>query len=93
MSALAALLLVLVLPSAAGVVLLSGATREDRPPASPELVAARGVACGLAAWLLGSGILARTVGLTAPWAWTWSGVIGAASLVVLLLPRHRPQRQ
>jgi hypothetical protein len=91
MSALAALLLVLILPSAAGVVLLSGATREDRPPASPELVAARGVACGLAAWLLGSGILARTVGLTAPWAWTWSGVIGAASLVVLLLPRHRPQ--
>jgi len=91
MSALVALLLVLVLPSAAGTVLLSRPARDDRSDPAPELLLARGVACGLATWLLGSAVLARTVGLTATSAWVWASVIGAASVGVLLLPRYGPQ--
>src|SRR5262245_62087158 len=91
MSALASLLLVLVLPSAAGMVLLSRPARDDRADVAPELLLARGLACGLATWLLGSAILARTVGLSTSSAWVWASAIGAASVVVLLLPRYRPQ--
>jgi hypothetical protein len=93
MSALAGLLLVLVLPALAGAVLLSGPPRstsgESDDPAAPDLTLARGLACGIATWLLGSGILARTVGLTATSAWVWDGLVAAASLVVLLLPTYR----
>jgi hypothetical protein len=88
MSALAGLLLVLVLPAVAGGLLLSGpldaASRTD-----PFVVVSRGLACGVSTWLLGSGLLARTVGLTATSAWVWDALVAAGSLVVLLLPRHR----
>ena len=92
MSALVGSLLVLVLPALAGGVLLSD------PPEAPadavsrtrgDLVLARGAACGIATWLLGSGLLARTVGLTSTSAWVWDGVVAAISVGVLLLPRQR----
>ncbi|MBO0844210.1 MAG: hypothetical protein J2P22_02185 [Nocardioides sp.] len=100
MSALVALLLVFVLPAVAAAVLLASPARTDAadpsvdlpavPPAvSPDLLIARGVACGLATWMVGSGLLARTVGLTPTSAWVWTALVAAASLVVLLLPRHR----
>lgn len=92
MSALVGLLLVLVLPAVAGGVLLSDAPRaaaDGSPPTRGDLVLARGVACGVATWLLGSGLLARTVGLTTTSAWVWDGLVGAVSLVVLVLPRQR----
>jgi Family of unknown function (DUF6541) len=92
MSALAGLLLVLVLPSLAGAVLLSGSRRDAAGVPGdvvPDLALSRGLACGIATWLLGSGLLTRTVGLTATSVWVWDAVIGAASLVFLLLPHHR----
>jgi hypothetical protein len=92
MSALAGLLLVLVLPALAGAVLLSGSRRDAAGVPGdvvPDLALSRGLACGIATWLLGSGLLTRTVGLTATSVWVWDAVIGAASLVVLLLPQHR----
>jgi hypothetical protein len=104
MSLVVALLLVFVLPSVAAGVLLSGPSRADATgvgrtdltidPPDPEgdpndVVLARGLACGIATWLLGSGILTRTVGLTTAWAWAWEAVCGAASVMVLLLPRQR----
>jgi hypothetical protein len=89
MSALVSLLLVLVLPAMAGAVLLSGRSQVTWEPATvgqvvPDAVLARGVACGLATWLLGSGLLTRTVGLTASSAWAWDALVAAVSLVVLL---------
>lgn len=97
MSVLAALLLTFCLPGVAGAVLCSppplpGGTGDvdvDPHPAA-DLVVARGLACGLATWLLGSGLLTRTVGLTTTSAWVWDAVVAALSLVVLALPRHRP---
>lgn len=89
MSALVGLGLVLVLPALAGAVLLavpSGATTQR---VTPDSALARGLACGLATWLLGSGLLARTVGLTATTAWFWDAIVAAVSLLVLLLPRNR----
>jgi hypothetical protein len=92
MSALAGLLLVLVLPALAGAVLLSGPARGssgDPDVTVPDLALSRGLACGIATWLLGSGLLTRTVGLTATSAWIWDGCVATVSVVVLLLPRHR----
>ena len=94
MSALAGLFLVLVLPAVAGAVLLCG--RAGAAPGGPDDTAsdvalARGVACGLATWLLGSGLLARTVGLTAASAWVWDALVAVVSLVVLFLPHNRPR--
>ena len=91
MSALLALLLVLVLPTVAGVVALS----DDPEPGqesrllSWDVVWSRGLACGISVWLLGSGLLARTVGLTATSAWIWDAAVATASVVVLALPRQR----
>ncbi|HEX3931113.1 MAG TPA: hypothetical protein VHW64_10425 [Nocardioides sp.] len=104
MSVLASLLLTLLLPALAGAVLLSPAAAADPGPepgtvdgtvddgggaGGADLVVARGLAAGLATWLLGSGILTRTVGLTGGAAWTWDVVVAVASLVVLALPRQR----
>jgi len=64
MSALAGLLLVLVLPALAGTVLLSGSRRDAAGVPGdvvPDLALSRGLACGIATWLLGSGLLTRTV--------------------------------
>jgi hypothetical protein len=93
MSALVALLLVLVLPALAGTMLLSDSpdSAPDRPRSPVDIVLSRGLACGLATWLIGSGILTRTVGLTSSSAWLWDGLVAVASLVVLLLPRQRRQ--
>jgi len=91
MSALIGLLLVLVLPTLAGAVLLSVPSGTAGQKVTPDAASARGLACGLATWLLGSGLLARTVGLTATSAWAWDSFVAAVSLLVLLLPRHRTQ--
>jgi len=97
MTLAAALLLGLVLPTVAGAALLAQPSGDDasppsagasaRPPA--DIVLARGLACGLGTWLLGSGLLARTVGLTSTSAWVWDAVVAVVSLAVLALPRHR----
>jgi hypothetical protein len=93
MSALLGLLLVFVLPAVAGGVLLAGPEHAaaDHPAAdaTPDVVLARGLACGLATWLLGSGIVTATVGVTTAWAWTWDALVAALSIGVLLLPRSR----
>jgi hypothetical protein len=91
-TALAALVLVLVLPTIAGAVVLADAPGpDDAPPHSvpADLALARGLAVGLSTWLLGSGLLVRTTGLTATSAWVWDAVVAAASVVVLLLPASR----
>jgi hypothetical protein len=67
---------------------VTGVTGE-RTPTTWDLALARALAWGLAAWLLGSGLLTRTVGLTATSAWVWDAAVAAVSLVVLLLPRQR----
>ena len=82
MSALLSLFLVLVLPTAAGTVALTDDPPErghDSRPCAWDLALARGLACGLSAWLLGSGLLARTVGLTATSAWLWASLVAAHS--------------
>src|SRR5919112_1631254 len=96
MRALASLLLVLVLPAVAGAVLLSGGSRLTSGKVTPEQISAgravpdammaRGLACGLATWLLGSGLLTATVGLTSSSAWAWDGLVAAVSLGVLVVP-------
>lgn len=103
MTALLGLLLVLVLPALAGAVLLSSTRPTDGPDPgdaahasdasayASDVVLARGLAAGLATWLLGSGLLTRTVGLTTGPVWVWDVVVAVASSVVLLLPRHRPR--
>jgi hypothetical protein len=91
MFALLSLVLVLVLPAVAAWVALS----DERPegdadlPAGQDAALGRGLACGVATWLIGSGLLARTVGLTATSAWVWDALIAAASVTVLLMPRQR----
>jgi hypothetical protein len=96
MIALLSLVLVFVLPSLAALAALSDVRPEDlhaagdrEPPAVWDMALARGLACGAATWLIGSGLLTRTVGLTATTAWVWDAVVAAASLTVLLLPRQR----
>jgi hypothetical protein len=93
MSALVALLLTFVLPAMAGGVLLASPSREPaEDPATADgadIILARALACGIAAWLLGSGLLTRTVGLTGTASWVWGAVVAAASLVVLVLPSNR----
>jgi hypothetical protein len=89
MSALAALFLVLVLPTMAGTVTLAGQDTNGSRLVSPELRLARGLACGLATWLVGSGLLVRTSHLTGASAWAWEALVAAASLAVLLLPGSR----
>jgi hypothetical protein len=105
MITLLSLVLVLVLPSLAGAVLLSRPSRSDpedaadhgtgdaapdtAPETAPDVALACGLACGSATWLLGSGLLARTVGLSATSAWLWDALVAAGSVAVLLLPRHR----
>ena len=93
MSALAGLILVFGLPAIAGCVLLAGPRSEPASETAsdptPDILLARGLACGLAVWLLGSGLLARTVGVTDGWAWAWAGLVGVLSVAALLLPRSR----
>lgn len=88
MSILAALVLVFVLPAVAGTVLLAPRHPGSRTD-SPDLMLSRGIACGLTTWLFGSGLLARTVDLTRTSSWVYAAIVGAASVVVLLLPRYR----
>ncbi|MGC4112035.1 MAG: hypothetical protein QM747_16800 [Nocardioides sp.] len=85
MTPLVGLLLPLALPALAGAVALPG--RAEKTPS--DVVLARGLACGLATWLLGSGLLTRIDHLTSTWVWVWDAVVAAVSLVVVLLPRHR----
>ena len=56
---------------------------------SLDVKIARGLACGIGVWLLGSGLLARTVDLTDTSAWIWDAVVAVASLAVLALPSSR----
>ncbi len=86
MTLLLALLLCLVLPGlGAGALLTSYAVS----PARPGLLLARSLASGVALWLLGSGLLARTVGITQTTSWTLSAVLGLAGAGALALPRSR----
>jgi hypothetical protein len=93
MITVAGLLLVFVLPALAGGVLLAGPSRSDQADgehgATADVTLARGLACGLAAWLFASGLLAATVEITETSAWICAAAIAAASAVVLALPRNR----
>ena len=86
MTAALALLLCLVLPGIAGGVLLSWSSDD---PTRPGALVLRSVSAGVSAWLLSSGLLERTVGITKTSAWVMEGLLGVASVAVLLLPRSR----
>lgn len=86
MTALLALLLIVLLPGLAGGVLL---TSFASGPARPGAVLARSLSCGVAAWLLVSGILARTIGLSTGSSWAGVGFLALTSCVLLALPRCR----
>src|SRR5690242_13559987 len=53
------------------------------------LFRSRGLASGVTTWLLVSGLLARTVGITSTSAWVTEIALAAASIVAMLLPRSR----
>lgn len=76
-----------VLPGLAGGVGLTALAGGSAP--RPGVVLARGLASGLAAWLLTAGLLLRTVGISATTAVVAEVMLAAASLSVLLLPRSR----
>ena len=86
MTAVLALLLCFLLPGIAGGVLLTWSSVE---PARPGALLLRGLSCGVAAWLLGSGVLASTAGITTVSSWVTEALLGVASVVVLVLPRSR----
>jgi hypothetical protein len=81
-----ALLLCLVLPGLAGGVLLSWSSDD---PGRPGALIMRGLSCGVAAWLISSGLVERTVGITTTSSWIIAAILGVASIVVLALPRSR----
>ena len=86
MTILLALLLVAVLPGIAGGVLLTSFSPD---PSRPGALLARVLSCGVASWLLTSGLLARTIGLTETSSWATSGLLALGSLVLLSLSRSR----
>jgi hypothetical protein len=92
MSALASLLLVFVLPALAGGILLSGPAGDGDAggkTAGVDVLIARGLACGLGAWLIGSGLITATVGVSATSAWIWDAIVATGSVAALLLPQGR----
>ena len=77
----------MVLPGLAGGAAL---TALDGPqPSRPGMLLARGLASGMAAWLLTAGVLVRTVGISATSVVVAAALLAVLSLVVLLLPASR----
>jgi hypothetical protein len=81
-----ALVLCLALPGVAGGVLLSWSSDD---PGRPGVLIMRGLSCGVAAWLISSGLVELTVGITKASAWVSEAVLAVASVVILVLPRSR----
>ena len=89
MSAIAGLVLVFVSAGIGG--RCARLARVASRDTSADVLIGRGVACGLTTWLLGSGLVTSTVGLSTSAAWVWCVAVGAASVVVLLVPaKPRP---
>jgi hypothetical protein len=86
MTVLLALLLGVGLPGIAGGVLL---TSFSPVPPRPGVLLGRVLSCGVAAWLLSSAWLARTVGITHTSSWITTGCLAALGLALLALPRSR----
>lgn len=86
MTILLTLLLCFALPGLAGGVLLSWSSPV---PARPGALLTRALSCGVFAWLVSSGLLGRTVGITRASGWVAEATLGLAGLAVLGLPRSR----
>lgn len=86
MTILLALFLCMLLPGIAGGTLLTSYAAD---PGRSGALLTRSLACGLAVWLIASGVLARTVGLTRTSSWVTTGLLAVLSVVVLALPRCR----
>ena len=92
MTLLLALLLTLALLAVIGVaggVLATSWTDSSSRPAGPGALAAQVLAGGLVAWLLASGILVRTVGLTPASVGVATVLLLGSATTVLALPRTR----
>lgn len=76
-----------VLPGMAGGISLTAL--EDPVSRRPGMVLARGLAVGLAAWLLTAGLLVRTVGISVTSTIVATVLLAVLSLVVLLVPANR----
>jgi hypothetical protein len=86
MTALLALMMSLVLPGIAGGVLLSRLDKET-PPLGVLLT--RCLATGTAVWLITSGLLALTIGITKQSSWVSEVVLAIVSIAALALPHSR----
>lgn len=86
MSAVAAVVLGLIVPGLAGGIALSALSPE---PARWGVLLTRSLSAGLALWLTTMELLARTVGLSPAACWSATGSLAAAGLAVLLLPGSR----
>jgi hypothetical protein len=83
---LLALLLGIVLPGIAGGVFLTWFS----PDASrPGTLLARALSCGVAVWLISSGLLARTGEISGTSSWITDALLALGSVVLLSLPRSR----
>ena len=76
-TAVLALLLCLLLPGVAGGVLLSWSSGD---PGRAGSLALRGLSGGVSAWLISSGLLERTFGITKTSAWMIEGLLALASV-------------
>jgi hypothetical protein len=79
-----ALVLCFLLPGIAGGVLLSWWSPD---PGRAGSLVMRGLSCGAAAWLISSGLLARTVGITRTSSWVVEALLALASVAVLAVPK------
>ncbi|HET9499543.1 MAG TPA: hypothetical protein VFO98_04720, partial [Marmoricola sp.] len=86
MTTLLALVLMGGLPAVAGgAALAARAVGPDRP----GVLLTRMLAAGVVTWTMGTGLLARTVGLSTTSVWTLAVALGLVSLVVIALPAQR----
>ncbi|MEO6470878.1 MAG: hypothetical protein ABIR57_03440, partial [Aeromicrobium sp.] len=86
MTVLLALFLTAALPGIAGGVFLSWFSPD---PKRTGALLTRALSCGVAIWLISSGLLERTVGVTSTSSWVTAGFLALVSLSVLSLPRSR----
>ncbi len=86
MTVVLSLLLCMVLPGIAGGVFL---TWFSPNPTRPGGLLTRALVCGVAVWLVSSGVLVRTVGLTATSSWIADGLLALGSAALLSAPRSR----
>lgn len=84
MTTFLALLLCLVLPGLAGAVALT--SWAGPAGARPGTFVLRALACGMTAWLVSSGLVERTVGISSASSWTTGAVLGAVSVALLVRP-------